>query len=378
VPTLSAQIKKNLKNKNMYQIAKPLFLICETPLHAGSGSDLGIVDLPIQRERHTSFPKIEASSLKGALREAVEQEVLSKLTKDEKDKYNNIKTVEPELIKLNKVFGFDDGALKGFDKDEMKNLFEEGKTDFAGAIGFTDARLLLFPVKSMKGVFAWVTCPKVLRQFERDMKLTGDKSFSIAGLEKLTNSAENECYILCETSESDLIVGGDKIILEEYAFTATNKDLKVEEKCLSKYFADTFFEINSYWHSKAQKSIVILSDDDFKDFTNLSTEVITRTKISNVTGTVDKENGALFTEEYLPAESVMYSLVMAHDEFSSAADKMTAASIQNFFKENLEPIVQIGGNATLGKGLVRTVFEEITTCEKKTKEQKTEMSNSEN
>ena len=56
----------------MYKNAKPLFFMCETPLHAGSGSDLGIVDLPIQRERHTNFPKVESSSLKGALREGFE------------------------------------------------------------------------------------------------------------------------------------------------------------------------------------------------------------------------------------------------------------------------------------------------------------------
>ncbi|NLI12590.1 MAG: type III-B CRISPR module RAMP protein Cmr4, partial [Peptococcaceae bacterium] len=40
----------------MYKLARPLFFMCETSLHAGSGNDLGIVDLPIQRERHTSFP----------------------------------------------------------------------------------------------------------------------------------------------------------------------------------------------------------------------------------------------------------------------------------------------------------------------------------
>ena len=57
----------------MFKQSKPLFFVCETPLHAGSGSDLGIVDLPIQRERHTSFPKIEGSSFKGAVREAVEK-----------------------------------------------------------------------------------------------------------------------------------------------------------------------------------------------------------------------------------------------------------------------------------------------------------------
>ena len=59
----------------MFKQAKPLFLIVETPLHAGSGSDLGIVDLPIQREKHTDYPKIEASGLKGSIREIFKTQV---------------------------------------------------------------------------------------------------------------------------------------------------------------------------------------------------------------------------------------------------------------------------------------------------------------
>jgi|GEM_PF-6268950 len=57
----------------MYKLAKPLFVHCQSPTHVGSGSDLGLVDLPIQRESHTGFPKIEASSLKGAIRENFEE-----------------------------------------------------------------------------------------------------------------------------------------------------------------------------------------------------------------------------------------------------------------------------------------------------------------
>ena len=38
-----------------------------TPCHAGSGSSMGIVDLPIQRERHTNWPVIQSSGVKGAL-----------------------------------------------------------------------------------------------------------------------------------------------------------------------------------------------------------------------------------------------------------------------------------------------------------------------
>ncbi len=333
-----------------------LFLICETPLHAGSGDALGVVDLPIQRERHTSFPKIEASSLKGALREAFEEQVVSQLKEDK----SNLEDVKTLLKKLNIVFGFDDGALKHFSKEALRSLFtekdketgkeKEAKTDFAGAIGFTDARLLLFPVKSMKGVFAWITCPKVLKQFAKDKQLT-DASFAITGIPD--KPADNCCYIL--SNDNDLRISGDSIVLEEYAFKAEVRNITIGDKSLQEWLADKLFTTGSYWHGKAQKSIVILSDDDFKDFVNLSTEVITRTKINNATGTV--QQGALFTEEYLPSESVLYATVLANPEFSDKTDKMKAEQVMDFFKNTLlevKNIFQLGGNATLGKGIVRS------------------------
>ena len=52
----------------MFQAKKILFLYVETPLHAGTGRGLGAVDLPIQRDRTTGYPIIQASSVKGALR----------------------------------------------------------------------------------------------------------------------------------------------------------------------------------------------------------------------------------------------------------------------------------------------------------------------
>jgi CRISPR-associated protein Cmr4 len=39
-----------------------------TGLHPGSGTALGVVDLPVQRERHTAWPLIPGSSLKGVKR----------------------------------------------------------------------------------------------------------------------------------------------------------------------------------------------------------------------------------------------------------------------------------------------------------------------
>ena len=307
----------------MFQLAHPVFFTCETPLHAGSGDSLGVVDLPIQRERHTSFPKIEASSLKGALRESFAE-----------------RTGRTNTTLL-KAFGPEDGDLN------------------AGALGFTDARLLLFPVKSMKGVFAWITCSKALKQLSVDLKLSVNLEISGA----ITDPADGSAMPL---SDQITLVFGGHLVLEEYTFSKGAKaDLKIGEKPLSDWLAENLFAAG-YWQDKAKKDIVVLSDNDFKDFVNLSTEVITRIKINPESGTVQK--GALFTEEYLPAESVLYSLVLASPEFLNTNELNArdehgerrhrrpekADAIMKFFTDNLNPVVQLGGNATLGKGLLRT------------------------
>jgi len=52
----------------MFEAKSMLYLYVETPLHTGSGRGLGTVDLPIQRERVTGYPMVQASSIKGCLR----------------------------------------------------------------------------------------------------------------------------------------------------------------------------------------------------------------------------------------------------------------------------------------------------------------------
>ena len=47
-----------------------LFIYAEEPIHCGIGQGLGAVDQPIQREKHTGFPVIYGSGVKGAMREA--------------------------------------------------------------------------------------------------------------------------------------------------------------------------------------------------------------------------------------------------------------------------------------------------------------------
>ena len=321
----------------MYKKINPLFLLCETPLHAGSGDDLGMVDLPIQRERHTSFPKIESSSLKGALREAFETRVGSQ----------QFAHWEDDDVKIHRFFGHDDGSLNQSTKETLKETLKKNDT-FAGCLAFTDARLLLFPVKSMRGVFAWVSCMQVLNKFHSDLGIAGHlPTFEkLEAVRQLDQPKVSHCLVA-----SQHVCIGDNVVLEEYAFEAT-VDTRIREFAATLAAQVFVGDTHSYWRELLTQNLIILSDDDFRDFVNQSTEVITRIKIDNKTGTV--QDGALFTEEYLPTDSVMYTLVMAADENSSSQARAKDQEVMDFFRTLLPPIFQLGGNATIGKGLLRT------------------------
>jgi CRISPR-associated protein Cmr4 len=316
----------------MFKKSKLFFIIAETPLHPGSGGEVtGLVDLPVQRERHTNFPKIEASGLKGCIREAFENS-------------NKPISLNSQQININ-------------DKKIISLVFgpEDTEEAHAGALAFTDARILLFPVKSLKGVFAWITCPMVLQRFKEDLKLTGE-NFNYSILEKIE---EGNCWI---SNESTIVIN-DQIVLEEYTFKAEKRD---EVKNIANFFAQKIFpkqenDTYKFWREKLEKDLVILSDDELEQFVTSSTEVITRTRIDDVTGTV--KSGALWTEEYLPQDTILYSIAMASpvrvekDEakgiFKAETPDEEAKKVLQFFELGIPGVIQIGGNQTIGKGFAR-------------------------
>lgn len=329
----------------MFKEKRLLFLIAETPLHPGSGSEVGIVDLPIQREKHTEFPKIESSTLKGCIREAIE-------SRDKQISLSNNQQIRPKDKIKYKV----DNVEK--ETDYVSLVFgPEGEETHAGALTLTDARILLFPVKSLKGVFAWITCPMVLERFKRDLKMVG------VDPNQIMNNDFSELLKKIppvKIPPGSTLTVNNNAVLEEYTFGVEEEEKTGE---LAKWFADNIFpEDNAYsfWKGKLEKDLVILSDDDFTQFVKTSTEIITRTKIDNVTGTV--QSGALWTEEYLPQDTIMYSLAMftplrvENDEQKGILKANTpeeeAKLVAEFFKEGLPEVIQIGGNQTIGKGFV--------------------------
>lgn len=304
----------------MYTKKIPLFLIALSPVHAGSGSDVGVVDLPIQRERHTDYPKIEASGIKGVFRE--DYRIQKKL---------------PD--KLDIIFGPEKGD------------------GHQSAIGFVDARVLFFPVKSVKGIFAWITCSDVLKKFKEIMTVSGcdieDASgpIDIGSIPVNAITSISGIYMERTNGEETTLT----VILEEYPFTVR------EYESLGRFadwFCDNVFcnaPDLSYQKSEFAKRLLVVDNDSFRDFVTLSTEVIPRTKINPDTGTVDATAGSLWYEEYLPVETIMYSVLLSSQPFTST-ELDTADKVMGEVVANWPSIIQIGGNATIGKGFMKPVL----------------------
>lgn len=333
----------------MQEKITPFFLRTLSSLHAGSGDDNGLVDLPIQRELVTGYPKVEASTLKGALRSRLEQ-----LAGKNKDKQ----------LRIHLAFGYDnDSKWEYGDKDKDKKIFSgSGNADsyadqFMGALSFTDARLLLFPMRSMRGVFALVTCPNILRRFREDLILAGYNGELKSILDAFEGTSLEETEFLA-TSQAPVKNGSGQVILEEYVFQAAPESGNIDQLAKQlKALADL-----------DDSRLVILSDDVFSDFTQLFTERMTRNKIDDTSGTV--KDGGLFTEEYLPPEAVLYSLLIADktrqpegrkalpDDFKKAEDVRQFITDRCWGKDK-KKILQIGGNATVGKGIVELHFPKL-------------------
>lgn len=287
----------------MYNQKKALFLKVLTPLHAGSGTDIRSVDLPIQREVHTGYPKIESSTIKGCLRDSIKFD-------DDKTKDDKIKDI---------IFG------------------KEGPIELsAAAIAITDARLLFFPVRSAKGIYALITCPMVIKRFQNDMESFGVKNKICIPSDAPALASENNILSL------DNNAGKYSILLDEFRYDI-GKSPDFERCCndLKHYIGLT---------EDIAERAVLLPDDDFKDFVTHATSIVTRIKIGN-NGVV--ENKALFTEEYLPEESILYSFILMSDA-KSDSEEPKAPELMNIFSDKLPPVFQIGADATLGKGFVKT------------------------
>jgi CRISPR-associated protein Cmr4 len=268
-----------------------LYLFTRTPLHVGAGSSVGAIDQPIVRERHTGFPVIPGSSIKGVLRDHLQF------------------VGNSEKHQIDELFG------KG----------DEGQPFSAGKLSFSEARLLLFPVRSAKGAFALATSPLALQRFARD-----------AGLSHPVPPAPTD--MSCLAGNKIVVTGKNAVVLEEYRFKAAGDFPTQWEATLTTLLGDAVLE-------GAAGRFVLLSDGDLAHFAVNACQINQHVRINDETGTAD--DTGLFNEEAVPSETLMYSTVTATRALAGGSNAL-------FDGLQKEQLMQFGGKGTTGLGFCTT------------------------
>lgn len=314
----------------MFEATRLVFYYAVTPVHMGAGSAIGAIDNPIQREVHTQHPSFAGSGLKGALRHH-----FNRVWPGERDK-------KSEGL-IGRIFGPATNA-----------------SDFAGAFSLSDAQLVALPVRSLKGAYVYATSPLALARVTRLAALAG-----IAPAWKVPTVPEGHALIA-----SDQCLATGRLVLEAFEFPhhagASGDCAAIANWLANQVFADS----TDFFAKKLSADLVILNDSDFSHFARHGMVVEPHVRIDDESGTAD--DGGLFYTENLPPETLMLGLAQASVErrkkdSERRKDELDADAVLATVFEGRESRpgiggkpLQIGGDATTGRGLVlvRTVKKE--------------------
>ncbi len=274
-------------------------------LHVGTGQGVGVVDLPIARSKATHLPLVPGSAVKGVLRD----EFATQCELNQED--------------INTLFGPDNVA----------------GDSFAGALAFGDANLLILPIRSFAGTVAYATSPFVLRQYARDFGV----ALEIPRLEK------NRAAIT--SSELLLLGNANAIALEDLDIDA---DHDVNTDHWAEFIAGNLYPEGTLnaeeWQKEFKDRFVVLPDDIFSFLVDTATEIRARIRINRETRIV--QQGALWMEENLPAESVLWGVLGVNRAFDQTG--RSAEELEQLLPDEL--MVQIGGKYSVGRGLCRLLI----------------------
>lgn len=290
-----------------------------TPLHIGCGQAVGIVDLPIIRERSTGYPFIPGSGLRGSFRDHFRDAGNEQIT-----------------------------ALFGPDNDDNN---QEDK--YAGCISVHDARLLFFPVRANLDVFLWITCPMIIDRYSRDV--TAFKVGTEVALGEIKNLADHSFVGPNRMADN----ADARLHLEEFAFSPAANNNDPQEKLLR--FANRIGECVS--EPNMGQRTVLLSNRSFFHFVNYATMLVQHNAL---TSAKTVKRGALFSLESLPPESIFYGIVGGTKQRKEAEtadagllpEKSLAALKTGLLGENGEASVfmHFGGKESTGHGLTQVFW----------------------
>lgn len=281
--------------------ARMMYLHALSPVHTGTGQAVDVIDLPIARELATNWPYIPGSSVKGVLRALCEPDRNAPAT---------------EQLHWVEAFG----------------PRTEQASEGAGTLLFADGRLLCLPVRSLYGTFAWISSPLALDRYRRDHTAAGLPEPPAAGIVP----AEGRIAVIGGSS----IANGGTVYLEDLDLAADEATLKP----LADHIAEAVFP-DTVWRDHFLARFGVVGDTTFSFLAETCTEVTARIKIKEDTKTV--QEGALWYEEAIPAETIFSAPLLA-----APRGGRSAAPSYDLVTEHTKELVQIGGHAGIGRGLM--------------------------
>lgn len=296
-----------------------LFVYCETPVHAGTGRSVGTVDLPIQRERITGYPVVQASSVKGVLRAVTTP---------------NGGSGSDDAERHRAVFGPDDPTKAH---------------EHAGALQVTDLSVVLFPVRSLAGVFAWTTSLPALARLARLAALAGVGT----GWMLPEQGPDGQAAWVAQGSALAIdSAAGRSIVLEEFSF-AGDESQSDFVRALGDWLATNALpqgQEYAWWRRNLTSHLCVLPDDDFRDFVQYGTEVEAHVRLDSSKKTVAP--GALWRTEAVPAETLFASLLAAtRSRYPKVTDD--GHRLLGWLTAKLDgQRTRLGGDETTGRGSV--------------------------
>ncbi len=272
-----------------------------TPLMVGEGTTIGSTNMVLARERHTRWPFIPGSSMKGALRARAVRLGL-----------------ETELVVS--LFGSEPGDL---DDGEARR----------GSVAFHQATLLALPLRSLAGTFVLATSPLALSRLARELGSPTDLAVPSVDEDRALvapGAGKGLAYPVQNLMFDDSAVG--IIMLEDLDWILT------ESRAL-----EPWIEWLGAWGGDVPwERLVVLNDALFDHACAAWVPVRTRAAIGE-DGIV--EQGKLFTQESLPPETLLWTNLDAPLPEREHLDPKTLLPRQG-------DAWTVGGHQTTGAGRV--------------------------
>lgn len=311
-----------------------------SPTHCGTGQTTGAVDLPVARDATTGFPILPATGLKGVARDYCEG-------KDGLDR---------EAREW--LFG---NALEDVQQSVLTEA-QPGKAPQlkAGALVFTEGRLLAFPIRSLNYPFLYVTCPLILERLARDLRaLDVDDQFQ--------NFIRDEWFKTDlgpqQAKVADSRLANQPLVLEDLIYEAQEVAELSGLRLLGERLGELLPAAEADTRKRLADHLVLIPDEDFKDLIQRAIPVQARIKLTSLktTGEYEDERGNLWYEEYLPSDCLFLAFIGERRQRTSASEFPQESQSQGALAklrevQNLLARVQLGGNETVGHGLCLWTF----------------------